>query len=184
MTLPFYRIDLNEVPYPVAEHITEQLLVTPASAIKMRREVERFAIYFRREFSYDFQQFEATEKIREGDKAYAAYLFINEPNHYPRVWTGACCFRWRNLKDAEPRWGMQWMWLHPYYRGQGILTRAWDKFHEAYGNFLCEPPFSAAMQAFLLKRAKCICCWNPLDVPGEVVCSTCRNRKPKERTPK
>jgi RimJ/RimL family protein N-acetyltransferase len=28
------------------------------------------------------------------------------------------------LLDAEPRWAAQWMWLHPYYRGKGIMSSA------------------------------------------------------------
>jgi hypothetical protein len=173
MPLPYYRIDLNEVPKSFANSVDEYLAVTPTSPLKLRREVERFAQYFRREFRYDFQQFEAIEKPKDQEKPYAAYLFTNKQNQYPRVWAGACCFRWREFKGVEPRWAMQWMWLHPYYRGKGILGRAWDKFHELHENFFCEPPFSPAMEAFLRKRGKCILCWQPLDMPEKVVCSRC-----------
>lgn len=175
MSLPFYRIDLNEVPYHDASNIKEPLLVTPACPMKLRKEVERFAIYFRREFGFDFQQFEATEKFEEGEKPYQAYLFINEPNRYPRVWTGACCFRWRNFKDSEARWGMQWIWLHPYYRDHGILTRAWPRFHELHGNFLPEAPFSPAMKKFLLRQGKCIVCWKTV-LTNDLVCKRCQRK--------
>lgn len=174
MPLPYYRIDLNQVPEPITERPNKPLPVTWESPLKLRREVERFAVYFRREFSYDFQQFEATEEPKKDEKPYAAYLFTNELNRYPRVWTGACCFRWREFKGVGPRWAMQWMWLHPYYRGKGILGRAWDNFHELHGNFFCEPPFSTAMEAFLRKRGKCILCWQPLDKNKELVCDPCK----------
>lgn len=62
MPPPYYRIDLNDVPASLQDLPNEPLAVTPESPLKLRREVERFAIYFRREFGYDFQQFEATEK--------------------------------------------------------------------------------------------------------------------------
>jgi hypothetical protein len=172
MPQPYYRIDLNDLPKSFVDGPGEPIAVTWESPLKLRREVERFAIYFRREFSYDFQQFSATEKPKK-EQPYAAYLFTNETNHYPRVWVGACCFRWRKYQDAEPRWGAQWAWLHPYYRGKGILSGAWDRFHELHGNFLPEPPYSPAMEAFLRKRGKCIFCWQPLDVPEKVVCAHC-----------
>lgn len=173
MSLPYYRIDLSEVPGSLANRQDEPLVVTPQSPIKLRREVERFARYFRREFNYDARQFEATEKPEKRKRPYAAYLFSNEPNCIPRVWVGACCFRWREYQDVGPRWAMQWMWLHPYYRGKGILSGVWDEFHELHGNFYCEPPFSLAMEAFLRKQGKCIICWQPLDRPVEVTCACC-----------
>lgn len=147
------------------------MAVTPKSSLRLRREVERFAIYFRREFDYDFQQFEATERPR---KAYAAYLFTSEPNCFPRMWAGACCFRWREYKEMDPRWAVQWIWLHPYYRSKGILGRAWERFHELHGNFICEPPLSPAMEAFLKKRGKCVICWRALPRRDGVLCTHCK----------
>jgi hypothetical protein len=173
MPQPYYRIDLNAVPKSFLNLLQEPLQVTRESPLKLRQEVERCAIYFRREFSYDFQQFTATEKPKKQEKPYAAYLFINEQNHSPRVWVGACCFRWRKYQDAKPRWAAQWMWLHPYYRGKGILSGAWDKFHELHGNFICEPPISPAMMAFLRKQGKCLLCWQPLDKTEGLSCSRC-----------
>jgi len=149
--------------------------------MKLRRVVERFAIYFRREFEYDFQQFEATEKPK-AENSYAAYLFANEPNWDPRVWVGACCFRWRKFEDVGHQWAMQWMWLHPYFRGKGILSHSWDKFHELHGNFFCEPPFSRAMTLFLRKQAKCILCWQPLDAVDGTICTRCEARHIKNKT--
>ncbi len=46
---------------------------------------------------------------------------------------------------------MQWIWFHPYFRRQGLLTEAWPKFKEEFGNFCCEPPLSDAMETFLSK---------------------------------
>lgn len=177
MPLPYYRIDLNGIPKSIEDHQEEFLVVTPESQVKLRREVERFAIYFRREFRYDFQQFEATERTKPNEKPYTAYLFTGGAQSC--VWVGACCFRWREYSGYDPRWGMQWMWLHPYYRGQGILTRVWGKFHELHGNFFCEPPFSPAMNSFLLKRGKCILCWQLLDAPEKVICSQCETQHKK-----
>ena len=60
MPVPYYRSDLNEIPKRFAEP-EYPLAVTPGSPLKLKTEVERFAIYWRREFNYDHQQFEATE---------------------------------------------------------------------------------------------------------------------------
>lgn len=179
MPVPSYRIDLREIPASLGKLPWEPVAVTPESPMSLRREVERFAIYFRREFNYDFQQFEATGKPKKDEKPYTAYLFTNQTNWYPRVWVGACCFRWCEFTDAEARWGMQWMWLHPYFRGKGILGRAWDKFHELHGTFLCEPPFSPAMEAFIRKRGKCIFCWESLDTPDKITCTRCAEQHKK-----
>jgi hypothetical protein len=172
--MAYYRIDLSNVPSSLVKDTQESIIVTPDSPLTLRRQVERFAIYFRREFRYDAQQFEATETP---DKPYfvryMAHLFICEPTRYPRVWVGACCFRWREYDDLEPRWAAQWMWLHPYFRNKGILSRAWDTFHNLYGDFYSEGPFSPAMNAFLRKRGNCILCWQPIDMPDQLVCARC-----------
>jgi hypothetical protein len=176
----YYRIELNEIPKSFADS-EQPLAVTPKSPLKLRREVERFAIYFRREFNYDFQQFEATEKPSKPHFVpYAAYLFANGPNSYPRIWVGACCFRWREYTNVKPRWAAQWIWLHPYYRGKGILSRAWDKFHKLHGNFYNEPPHSPAMEAFLRKRGKCSLCWQKLDALEGTICNSCEAEHAKQ----
>jgi hypothetical protein len=95
------------------------LQVVHKSPILLRKEVEHFAYYFRREFHYDFVQFAARDNT-----GYTAYLFTNEARMHPRVWIGACCFRIRNDKTIGfPIQALQWMWIHPYYRSRGILTK-------------------------------------------------------------
>jgi len=39
--------------------------------------------------------------------------------------------------------------MHPFYRKRGLLTRAWPRFREYFGNFHLEPPISDAMESFL-----------------------------------
>ena len=48
--MQYYRIDLSELPETPVKDADEPLIVTPESPLDLRREVERFAIYFRREF--------------------------------------------------------------------------------------------------------------------------------------
>ncbi len=146
----YYRIDLRDIP---DRYQRESLLkVLPTSPLPLKREVEKFAYYFRREFHYDFVQYEASES-----GPYTAYLF-GSPEQ--TVWVGACCFRSRHFGD--PRTpdidieceGLQWAWLHPYFRGRGILKKNWGTLRNRHGDFCSEPPLSPAMREFLLKHSK------------------------------
>lgn len=59
-----YRIDLKEIPARYrARHILE---VHPYSPLLLRKEVEKFAYYFRREFDYDFVQFDSADSGKRG----------------------------------------------------------------------------------------------------------------------
>jgi len=166
MNVPYYTIQLPEVPRALEQEPWPRL-VTRGSPLWERKHVERFAYYVRREGHFDFLQFETSDT-----EDYRAYLFANRPNQFPRVLVGACCFRFREYKNADSRWGLQWVWLHPYSRGRGILSAAWDGFHATFGNFLPEPPYSRAMESFLRKRGLCVYCWQPLDSDA-VYCSKC-----------
>src|SRR2546422_349666 len=138
----YYKIDLREIP---EQYAGQRLLeVVRESEMLLRKEVERFAYYFRREFDYDTVQFEKTDKT-----PYIAYLFANEEYHHPRVWFGACCFRTRNYGDLErPIQALQWIWMHPFQRNQGALKGWWPTFRANHGDFIVEPPLSPAMKQF------------------------------------
>ena len=138
----YYRIDLNRIPRKY--RCSEQLPVTRAPPLKLRKEVERFAIYFQREFEYPIREFTAKEK-----RPYTAYLLSESKR---RVWIGACCFRPQSGVSALDRETLRWIWLHPYYRMKGVLTDAWPKLRAEHGDFFIEPPFSPAMRHFLLKH--------------------------------
>lgn len=121
--------------------------VTVDSLRAIRDHVERFARYFLKERGKGGLQFEAAETSEsEGYVKYEAHLF-NDGHRY----IGACCFRWREFKDAPASWFMDWMWLHPYFRSRGHLTRAWPLFTTRYGDFHCATPLSHSMKAFLAK---------------------------------
>lgn len=106
----------------------------------------RRAEQFRREFHYDFNQWEHPDDRK--DPKGRGFLFIDGTGAV----VGACAFRWRNWADAPPGWAMQWMWLCPRARRTGILTKYWPVFREMFGDFLPEPPFSPAMEAFFAKQ--------------------------------
>lgn len=120
-----------------------------SSPLAHRRAVYRIARHFKREFGYDLTQYGVDGK--ETDRACVAYLW-HAPNLYSSGPTGVCfgatCFRFRE----EGGWAMQWIWIHPYMRSRGVLSRSWDMFEAQHPNFGCEPPLSKAMLAFLEKR--------------------------------
>ena len=116
------------------------------SPVSQKRAVECMATYFRREFGYDFVQYSADE--RTNDETTLAWLWADGlSGDYSIV--GGCCFRWRDWDDLPSEWGLQWIWLHPYFRRKGMLTRSWGVFTAMFGPFDAEPPLSEAMSCFL-----------------------------------
>lgn len=123
--------------------------------------VEVYANYFRREFQYDFVQYcsESDQYNWRERHQKAAFLFTDTrgPSYRGELGTvntvGACCFRYTEDKEHLNFWAMQWIWLHPYYRRSGILTRHWELFCQNFYPFLVETPLSNAMKAFLEKRS-------------------------------
>jgi hypothetical protein len=141
-SVDYYRIDLNKIARKYRS--PDLLQVTRASPLKLRQEVERFAIYFQREFEYSVREFTAKEK-----RPYTAYLLSESER---RVWIGACFFRPQSGVSALDRETLRWIWLHPYCRLKGVLTEVWPKLRAAHGDFFIEPPFSPVMRHFLLKH--------------------------------
>jgi len=93
--------------------------------LKLRKQVELFATYFRREFDYAIREFDARDK-----DPYTAYLF---PDPNARIWIGACCFRPESYAYDVYSDTLRWIWLHPYYRMKGVLTEAWPFFRANHG---------------------------------------------------
>lgn len=116
-------------------------LVTSASPGWKHREMYIRAQAFRREFRYDFVQWQSSRG--EDDPMVRGFLFGDEDGAI----VGACAFRWRN-----DRWGLQWVWLSPRHRRQGHLARRWQKLRETFGDFQVEAPVSPEMQRFLAKQ--------------------------------
>ena len=143
-TADYFTITL---PTDRATESVDPALVLPTAPKRQREHVETFARYFLRERGQGALQFEAAETPSSvGYVRYEAHLFHDEGRY-----CGACCFRWRDWADAPPSWSLDWIWLHPYRRQRGLLTRAWPKFKERYGDFHLAQPLSAAMRAFLRK---------------------------------
>lgn len=139
----------NIVLPKTAKHVPEY--ITWDSPLYLRVAAERIAKYFHREMKYDFVPFSAHEnnclyKIRLfSDSCYVA----NAQEMGSQIF-GAACFRRRGNTD-RPQWNLQWIWLHPFYRNEGVLQNAWPQFLREFGNdFIPEHPYSPAMAKFLI----------------------------------
>jgi hypothetical protein len=143
--LEYYRIDLKRIREKYRN--SELLQVTRRSPFKLRKEVERFAIYFMREFDCPVQEFHVKEK-----GPYTAYLLTNTYSRDAPVWAGACCFRPESFAYPVHSQTLRWIWLHPYFRAKGILSEIWPELRENHGDFFVEPPLSPAMLHFVLSR--------------------------------
>ncbi|MEZ2301596.1 MAG: hypothetical protein ACM65K_25930 [Microcoleus sp.] len=137
-------------PLISGNYLPNPIKVTTKSPKTYRKAVYRIAQFFRREFEYDFVQY--GYEGEETDPNHVAFLWIHpEARGYSKEFKvpciGACCFRLR-----PSGYGLQWIWLHPYLRRQGLLSDTWAKFITEFGNFHVEPPLSDPMKAFLKKH--------------------------------
>lgn len=137
-------------PGPVPEFLAEvaarkdAALVECSSPPWKHREIYRRALAFKREFGYDFVQWQSEKG--DDDPSVQGILFTNAEN----VIVGACAIRLREYEGKS--WpGLQWIWLAPKYRRIGILTSQWSQLRRRFGDIRVEPPVSPAMQAFLKK---------------------------------
>lgn len=117
---------------------------------KLWSTVATFDSYMQREMRYDFPMFDVDGN---GDGV-AAYLF-----GYGGAWVGACGFRSMAKTDtshcgvyASVSWQLEWIWLHPFCRRRGLLSKAWPQFEEEHGEFLILSPLSLVMERFLEKQ--------------------------------
>lgn len=122
--------------------------MTSKSPLPLRNAVETCAIYFRREFGYDFVQYSATPFDKD-DICARAFLWVERHHFDWQPTVGACCFRWREYTNAPHAWALQWIWMHPYARGRGLLGAAWPAFRQRFGDFIIEGPLSEAMWGFV-----------------------------------
>lgn len=153
------RINCEEIDSLTKGYLKEVHYYSP---IYWRKYLEEMAYYFKREQRYDGLQYSATSHNSEVPSDTAAFLFATR--NYKRFKNiipddqndvlifGGCCFRYRQYLDHDPEWALQWVYLHPMVRKEGILSSCWGYFEKRFGTFLVETPLSLAMQAFILKH--------------------------------
>ena len=137
-------IDINK-----GQHCGNAYYLHKNQPISIHKAVEQIAYYFKREFKFDFVQYCAYED-KDNSKS-DAYIWI-DTNWDDTFAVGAANFRFLGDVGQPKKWSLEWVWFHPYYRNQGLLSTAWPYFEKKYGKgFLIEPPLSKSMEAFIKK---------------------------------
>lgn len=154
-------MDDYSITLPVSDSYNSSsgiIIIDKSSNKNLREKLEQFALYFKKEFKYDFIQYEANEHIYEHVK-YSGILFtemawdlLEEDQPTPYRLCGGGCFRWREWQDKAPGWSLDWVWLHPFFRHRGVFSKHWEHIKQQYGDFHIEPPISADLEKFLAKN--------------------------------
>ena len=115
------------------------ILITKESSIVLKRAMYKLALYFKREFNYDYIQYDIHSKNK-----YIGYMWTEED-----VIIGGCLFWWADRDDC---WRMNWAWFHPYVRNRKLLSESWNYFLERHEKFDVDLPLSGNMKTFLIKK--------------------------------
>lgn len=150
---PFYKAPpISKLPYADMEYpmLTR---VSWDSPHRLRYAVYKMAKQFSKEVGWGLLYGSAG---RERDEKAVAYLWRSDirpdlQSTSKARYIGGCCFRWRNYKDADSRYVLSWIWLHPKYRRKGILNEFWNIFAQEIGEFHPEQPYTPAMREFINK---------------------------------
>ena len=114
--------------------------VTAASPRWLHRRLYNIARMLNRENGYDFVMWD--EGGDDGDG-----FIITSPDGCA---LGGCAMCWRDdWKDAPSIWGLQWIWIAPPYRRQGLMRGTWAMLTSKYDAVYPEHPYSAGMARFL-----------------------------------
>jgi zinc-finger of acetyl-transferase ESCO len=76
-----------------------------------------------------------------------AWLLIEEGS----IPVGVTTFTWMKWQNIPPCWVMNIAWVANEWRRKGVMTRRWDGWRTAYGDFHLDRPLSVAMEAFARK---------------------------------
>lgn len=142
-----------EITLPIHEDLGgfKSILYLESKDLRSCRDsLELMAIYFKREFKYDYLQYESADHAND----FTGVLFferamdlVKDIDHYPNRVIGGAGF-W-NKADGHV---LDWVWLHPFSRNRGNLRKHWPELKNKFGNFELTPPISAQMGKFLEKN--------------------------------
>jgi hypothetical protein len=115
----------------------------------VHKAIERIAFHAKREGHWDSPLYGIHDALNENANA---YFWIDE-DWSEKFITGACVFRFLGDVGQNRKWQLEWVWIHPFYRGKGLLSGAWKSFEKKYGqNFNIELPLSHALIGFLKRK--------------------------------
>jgi len=114
------------------------------SPLWMHREVHSRALRFKRDFGYDFLQWPSVTTRDRLDPRWVGYLFADAEGAID----GACGF----FCD-KGAWRLDWAWIRPDRRRQGLLAARWPCLLSEFGDFWIEHPISDEMHGFIARHA-------------------------------
>jgi hypothetical protein len=91
-----------------------------------------------RENGYDVPPWDEKENDGHG------YLIVD----YEGRALGGTAVCWQEWTNSPACWVLDWIWIAPPYRRQGMMRKTWEMCREKYPGIIPRPPFSAAAKAF------------------------------------
>ncbi|WP_449435077.1 hypothetical protein [Pedobacter steynii] len=134
---------------------TDFRMVNSQSPEWKHKEIYSRALAFKREFRYDFIQWQSPKG--DDDPNVNGILFTNEQDAI----VGACSFRDRTGEDGKKLWALDWVWICPKERRNGHLSKNWETLRQRFGDFIVESPVSDAMIAFLKSKNDSLLIYHP-----------------------
>ena len=133
------------------EGYKDLLYIEPTSDCALKTALETMACYFKQEFRYDYLQYDKSEHPSECTGVLfceRAMDLVRDENHFPNRVIGGACFR----REETEFYFLDWIWLHPFARNRGRLSREWKAMESKFGKFGFTEPLSPHMAAFLKRR--------------------------------
>lgn len=199
----YLKIQMPTLALPVAlSEIAEattgsgdMLVEVPLSApIRYRKAVQTIARFFGREGHYDSMPYSPYEQPENPEVVFMwlkEYIDVQNRQHRAVAY-GACMFEvYGSTERPVPQ--LEWIWLHPFARREGSLSRAWPYFQKRFGVYQrgkirkdlnalgirLRPPLSLGMQAFLKSKQS----YNNSDVTYEWITETFADIEPYFQEP-
>lgn len=125
-------------------------LIPARTEMRLRKIVETFGKYFRREMHFDFEPFQAQliDFYGQLNRAEVVLFDAQEVSATFPIAAGAA-----GLSLADGHRVLDWIWIHPFERGRSLMPIAWADLEAAYGDeFLVRGPLSPAMRGFLTRQ--------------------------------
>jgi len=135
-------------------------ILTERSPLILRRAAEQFARYLKRQFHYDFLQYNAN------DPCGVVFLWSNGERDNQRRAVGAAHFVSRKMDSGDAVWFLSWVWFHPFARRRGHMKAIWPYFRARFGRFCVDAPLSKEMEGFLAAQ-DCADWWKAPDSPNQ-----------------
>ncbi len=126
------------------------VFVQSTSDFWLHRHMYERALEFKREMRFDSTQWErpvrnVREQLREG------VLFTRPDGSID----GAAAFRMPAQNGGEDAaWELDWIWIRPGARRQGLLSARWPVFLSRYGEFRISRPWSNAMATYVAAQGR------------------------------